>query len=185
MPVGFFDGTDHDGTAATSTNENAYGLYDLSGNVDEWVNDPGLTNSLVFRGTYGGSWFSPLPTLSERSYARPSDTRGSRGFRVSSSYGGNGGRFWIVRIPYYACLSPFQRTTGELVGEAARKAEEDGQKRKWNVLETDTSKTPGTQGGVLKKTDEGAEIVVPIPGGGAVPGGGVPSVEVSGEVSPI
>lgn len=101
-PVGFFDGSDHDGQMTTRTNCNAYGIYGLSGNVDEWVNDFGITNSPLFRGTYGGSWFSPPRPVRVRGYARPGDTQSSRGFRVSATYAA--ADMFIVRIPYYACL---------------------------------------------------------------------------------
>jgi formylglycine-generating enzyme required for sulfatase activity len=146
-PVGFFDGSDHDGQMATRTNRNAYGIYDLSGNVEEWVNDVGITNSPLFRGTYGGSWFTAPPPMSSRKYARPSDTRNSVGFRVSSSYASNTG-ISVVRIPYYACLASYQRMTDE---EATKAAEDTQEGRKMTALETEKSGTTGISSGVLKK----------------------------------
>jgi hypothetical protein len=85
--------------------------------------------------------------MSSRKYARPSDTRNSVGFRVSSSYASNTG-ISVVRIPYYACLASYQRMTDE---EATKAAEDTQEGRKMTALETEKSGTTGISSGVLKK----------------------------------
>jgi formylglycine-generating enzyme required for sulfatase activity len=101
-PVGFFDGTDHGGILRTLTNENRYGIFDLSGNVDEWLNDPGLTNSLLERASCGGSWMFALPTLRNRHFVAPHFTDSFRGFRVMTV--APSPSLYLVRIPFFICV---------------------------------------------------------------------------------
>lgn len=56
-PVGYYDGTDHGGAFSTAPNENAYGAFDLSGNVWEWLQDQAPTDPTQRRNR-GGSWRS-------------------------------------------------------------------------------------------------------------------------------
>lgn len=53
-PVGYYDGSDHGGTFLTRQNDNYYGIYDLSGNVSEWIGDRG--GLPAYSPQRGGSW---------------------------------------------------------------------------------------------------------------------------------
>ena len=100
-PVGFYDGTDHFGKYATLSNDNACGIFDLSGNVNEWLTDPGLPGSARDRACYGGSWMFGLPKNHERFYVHPHFTDRFRGFRVVTTFTRD---MYIIRVPYRVCL---------------------------------------------------------------------------------
>jgi formylglycine-generating enzyme required for sulfatase activity len=100
--TGYFDGTDHDGRHPTSTNQNAYGISDLSGNVEEWLIDPGTAGSLETRACYGGSWLFPLPTVDQRFFVHPYFTDNFRGFRVTSTVADE--EMHAIRLPLRICI---------------------------------------------------------------------------------
>ncbi len=84
-PAGYYDGSNHGGTFQTRSNANYWGIYDLSGNVEEWTTDG-------FNGNYsperrGGSWYVEASqcTANYRDMTNPYDTFNYRGFRVVSS----------------------------------------------------------------------------------------------------
>lgn len=94
-PVGFYDGTlwergdwnwpDQDpffDTFQTRANENAYGIFDLSGNLGEWMQD-GWVDWMSYRGTRGGGW-AQLDELeaASRELHLPASSSAHRGFRV-------------------------------------------------------------------------------------------------------
>jgi len=54
-PVGYYDGTSHGGSFQTRASSNFFGLYDLSGNVAEWLSDAWGPNDPDMR-TRGGFW---------------------------------------------------------------------------------------------------------------------------------
>jgi NADPH:quinone reductase-like Zn-dependent oxidoreductase len=88
-------------TAVASHRPNAWGLYDMSGSMWEWVQDcwsdnlrrvprdatPLVTSPCRWRGMRGGSWnFTPDYARSDsRSYSAPSIRYDSYGFRVATS----------------------------------------------------------------------------------------------------
>ncbi len=85
-PVGWFDGANllADGTTRTRNTANQYGLYDMCGNVSEWMQDHGTSSAV--RATRGGNWQSLAQDLLLTNSARHSDypgsTRAFTGFRI-------------------------------------------------------------------------------------------------------
>jgi len=108
-PVGYYDGSDHGGTFATNDTQNAYGLYDVSGNVAEWVQDHYSTASN--RAVRGGSWASTeaqevwLRNV-DRNVAPPGLVWGEIGFRVVRVFrlAGDGNGDGQVDLADYAIL---------------------------------------------------------------------------------
>ena len=134
-PVGFYSGDYYTNLAfRTTTNENLYGIYDISGNVSEWINDPGKRTSLMDRACYGGSWMFAMPSLSDRFYVHPHFTDRFRGFRVVST--ATDQDMYIIRIPYRICLA------GRGVGPGCEEDEEVAEEEEAvedNVLRADES----------------------------------------------
>jgi hypothetical protein len=115
-PVGFYGGSVRDGTAAAHPEANAYGIWDLSGNVAEWLNDPAGKEFPHDRACYGGSWMFALAPVSQRLWVSPHFTDNFRGFRVATTFCEP--KQLVARVPYRLCL----REDGELVsgGRQAR-----------------------------------------------------------------
>jgi hypothetical protein len=116
-PVGFYDGTDHADRHLTMTNDNRYGIFDLSGNVTEWLSDPGIPSSPRDRACYGGSWLFAMPKNHERFYVHPHFTDRFRGFRVVTTFSRD---MYVIRVPYRVCLCGY----GTGPGCAAKREEE-------------------------------------------------------------
>lgn len=153
FPVGFFDGSDHDGQYQTHTNENLYGIYDLSGNVSEWITDIGITNSSLTRAEYGGSWMKLLPSIETRTVTRPHETSTARGFRVTTMESGED--MFMVRIPYYICLCGYQKRP-DREGKKEKPEDKPEDKRDYNILTVEGDPTD-TISGILPKDDDQGE----------------------------
>jgi len=94
-PAGYFDGLNF-GTIDTN---NPFGLYDLSGNAQEWGQDQAL--SVSGRSLRGGSWKTTIPELSA-SYRAAAD----------QTYLADDVGFRVVQV-----LSPFPAPTGDSNGD--------------------------------------------------------------------
>lgn len=87
-PVGYFDGmtTLADGETTTTATDNRYGLFDITGNVAEWLQDTGTTGDISDRTARGGSWrdaiSSPLLRSAGRTSYPPDTVRDDLGFRI-------------------------------------------------------------------------------------------------------
>ena len=82
-PAGYYDGSNHGGTFQTRTNANIYGIYDLSGNVEEWTTEMAGSN----RNTRGGGWASLSSAVksSDMNSNSPTACNTHLGFRVVST----------------------------------------------------------------------------------------------------
>ncbi len=86
FPVGFFDGENKLDDLTTECNENFFMIFDLSGNVAEWVNDFGRPRSTETRGQCGGSWSERLKAVQAGAIAEPAMATGSGGFRPMTTF---------------------------------------------------------------------------------------------------
>ncbi len=86
MPVGFFDGINRLPTGRTVPNENGFGIYDLTGNVHEWLNDPPRDNMPDARLLAGGSYTSPLRPLDNTLLVPTHASDSATGFRPVTTY---------------------------------------------------------------------------------------------------
>lgn len=87
-PVGFFDGSVKAGGFQTNAGANGFGLLDMSGNVNQWMQDryapPATMNRRTLR---GGSWNDPITAESLKNntrvlFAAPDTLSRQIGFRV-------------------------------------------------------------------------------------------------------
>ncbi|MDA1044048.1 MAG: SUMF1/EgtB/PvdO family nonheme iron enzyme, partial [Verrucomicrobia bacterium] len=101
-PVGCFDVSGAGTLEDSPGNQNHYGLSDLSGNVSEWMSDPGGGDASESIACYGGSYMYALPRISERFSVHPHFTDPFRGFRVVSTF--RESVLTAVRIPLQICV---------------------------------------------------------------------------------
>jgi len=129
-PAGYYDGTDHKGHHATLSNENFYGIHDLSGNATEWLSDPGQHGSTKDRACYGGSWLFQMPSVSQRFYVPPHFTDNFRGFRVVTTAASED--MHVARVPFRLCVCGYGAGAGcgRGVGKKAVGEERVGVERK-------------------------------------------------------
>lgn len=85
-PVGYYDGETFLGTVRTRGNENIYGLFDMSGNAEEWVTDFARAGSPLMRMTVGGSFREPLQPVYTCAPRPPWATDSGAGFRVFTAW---------------------------------------------------------------------------------------------------
>ncbi|OGV68576.1 MAG: hypothetical protein A2283_10885 [Lentisphaerae bacterium RIFOXYA12_FULL_48_11] len=86
FPVGYFNGDKYLGSMRTRLNENFYGIFDLSGNAAEWMNDFGTNGLISTRTVCGGSWEdAPSPLTAGKSVSAAS-TSTFGGFRTTTTY---------------------------------------------------------------------------------------------------
>jgi formylglycine-generating enzyme required for sulfatase activity len=138
-PVGFFNGSNRTESVQTRTNENLYGIFDLSGNITEWLTDLGYTNSMADRACYGGSWRFELSRLTDRFYVSPFFTDSFVGFRVVTTASDQD--LFLIRIPYRICLCGW--------GEAEAPSEKPEVPKRAPELGPSPLGVPGTNQGVL------------------------------------
>ncbi len=145
-PVSFYNGKEYTNILfRTLSEENHYGLYDVSGNTSEWLTDPGKMTSLKARACYGGAWiFGPIPN-SQRYYVPPYFCNGFRGFRVVTTHSSED--MFIIRIPYKICLCG--KGIGPGCGEKEAIEDELEDEGKDNTL--DINPKPTEPGGVVPK----------------------------------
>lgn len=86
FPVGFFDGKRYLGSSLTKPNENFYGIFDLSGNVAEWLNDFGPGGNPATRAVCGGSYDEAPKPLTEGNAVAASSTSTFGGFRTTTTF---------------------------------------------------------------------------------------------------
>lgn len=104
-------------TTGIESIHNPYGIFDLAGNVSEWLTDPAGTNDPTARISVGGSWRMPWLNIYDRQILPPTMCEGFGGIRVTTTWSPD---YLVVQIPVAACLlevpSPQVETTTPTTG---------------------------------------------------------------------
>ncbi|MDE0838597.1 MAG: SUMF1/EgtB/PvdO family nonheme iron enzyme [Kiritimatiellae bacterium] len=157
-------------SAWNKTTNGTYGIGDLSGNVEEWLVDPGTAGSLDTRACYGGSWLFPLPTVDQRFFVHPYFTDNFRGFRVTSTVADE--EMHVIRLPMRICICGYGVGPGS--GREAGEDEDDipsqrkGTKLGFEESEEHDHLIPSREGGGGRRGKGGGKKE----GGGEEGGGG-------------
>jgi formylglycine-generating enzyme required for sulfatase activity len=80
---------------------NPYGIYDMGGNVAEWLTDPAGTNNPTARVSVGPSWRMPWMTASDRQILPSYFCESFGGVRVVTTWSPD---YQIIDIPVVACI---------------------------------------------------------------------------------
>ncbi len=86
LPVGYFDGLNPFLDSRTHINENYFGVYDLTGNAAEWVNDPARQGVPDARSVCGGSYGDKAQPLAVDRITAPYTSEAVGGFRPVTTY---------------------------------------------------------------------------------------------------
>lgn len=86
FPVGYFNGENSLDDLTTEPNDNFYMIFDLSGNVAEWMTDFGRQESTDTRCQCGGSWAQRLKSIYAGAIATPATASTAGGFRPMTTF---------------------------------------------------------------------------------------------------
>lgn len=78
-PVGYYNGTSHGGSYQTTSNQNHYGVFDLSGNVDELMTDGWGSQDAEY---VGSGWSDQFLPISFCRHVNRYDANSYIGFRI-------------------------------------------------------------------------------------------------------
>ena len=182
LPVGYFNGLNPVLDGRTRHSENYYGIYDLSGNVSEWVNDPARAGTPDARSACGGSYGDQIQPIASDRIVPPHACESLGGFRPVTSFmpeeytqvnilycfhrpGGVpeelrerfGDHFETLRAEAEAAPELGAPGEGEAPGEDDEAADEGLPARLTDDAETDEDGTGPRPPGIIYKDDDGAD----------------------------
>ncbi len=112
MPVGYFEGNNFLGTRLTHDNENYYGLFDLTGNAAEWMNDHGRKGYPNSRALCGGTFQEkPIPIYQGKIVA-PNNVSMAAGIRPTTTYAPEETMF--IHVLYTFFMEPATQVVKEI-----------------------------------------------------------------------
>lgn len=118
MPIGYFEGNNFLGMQLlTRGNDNYYGVFDLTGNAAEWVNDHGRKGLVDSRGLCGGSFANEPRPVCQGQIVQPHIASHITGFRPLTTYMPDQKMF--IHILYSFFMEPKDKITEEISEEEA------------------------------------------------------------------